>query len=402
MHERVKQEDDRILTWSVAALVLVGLIVVYDASFPRAGAWQMVKQSAWAFVGLLAYGVGRQINPRILYRFAPLIALVSLAMMFAVRLPGIGEERGGAFRWFTLGQVGPVEITVQPAEFGKLAFIILLARLLCSSSLLGVCAPLREGRYPLLAVLAIAMFAGVVVAVQEDLGSALVFLGIGIGMLFAAGLPLRRVVLLLAFVAAVGSLFILQKDYRLQRVVAFLNPFAYIETAGYQLAHSLMGIGTGGVWGAGLGLGRAKEFLPAADTDFVFTTVAEETGIWGSAAIIALLALVTWRVLLIAYRTQATYSMLLASGIGIMIALQSLLNLYVVTGALPTTGVPLPFISAGGSSLVSTIFSIGLVQKVARNPMSERVTGESHARASGRRGNRGASVSRREYRRGVA
>lgn len=402
MSEHTKTGDDRWLTWGVVGLTLAGLILVYDASFPKTGIWHLAKQSVWAVVGWMAYMVGKRLNPRTFHQLAPWLAVVAVAMMLAVHLPGIGEERGGAFRWFRLGQVGPVDITVQPAEFGKLALIFLLARLLCGSSLVGACAEIRERRWPLLAILTIFAFAGVVVVAQEDLGSALVFLGIGLGMLFAGGLPVRRVLLLLALIGTMGSFFILQKDYRRQRVVAFVNPFAYINTTGYQLAHSLMGIGTGGVWGAGLGLGRAKEFLPAADTDFVFTTVAEETGIWGSGAIILLLMVVTWRIVLIAYRTQAMYPMLLAIGIGIMIALQALLNLYVVTGAVPTTGVPLPFISYGGSSLVSVLFSIGLVQKIAYNPMSERVTGESHARASSGRGNGRTSVSRREYRRGVA
>jgi cell division protein FtsW len=151
-----------------------------------------------------------------------------------------------------------------------------------------------------------------------------------------------------------------------------------------------------------LGLGRAKEFLPAAETDFVFTTVAEETGMLGSTAIMVLLALISWRMFLIAHRAQAMFLLLLASGLGLMVALQSLLNLYVVTGAAPTTGVPLPFISYGGSSLVSLLFSIGLVQKVASNPMMERVKEASDARAAGGWGNRRSSVSRREYRRGVA
>ncbi|MEJ5251207.1 MAG: FtsW/RodA/SpoVE family cell cycle protein [Armatimonadota bacterium] len=402
MRERGANGEDRILAWLVAVLVLTGLIVVYDASFPKSGGWQMVKQAMWAFVGLLAYLVGKQISSRALHWLAPALAGLALLLMLAVRLPGIGEERGGAFRWLLLGQVGPVEITLQPAEFGKLAFILLMARCLCASSLIGVCASVRENRWPVMAVLATFLFAGIVAIVQEDLGTAMIFLGIGVGMLFVAGLSWRRVLVIIALVAITGCVFIAHKDYRRQRVSAFLNPFAQIETTGYQLAHSLMGIGTGGVWGAGLGMGRAKEFLPAADTDFVFTTVAEETGIWGSGALIALLGLVMWRLFLIARRTQAMYQMLLVSGIGIMIALQSLLNLYVVTGMVPTTGVPLPLISYGGSSLIALLFSLGIVQRVAQNPMSERVAGEAHARASGRRGNRGTSVSRREYRRGVA
>jgi cell division protein FtsW len=392
--------EDRLLTGAVLVLVIVGLIVVYDASFPTQGSSQVFKQAIWAGAGLLAYTVGRRLSLAFLYKAALPLFIVSLGLMVAVLTP-LGVERNGALRWLKLGQIGSFELLLQPSEIGKVALIVLLASLLCAPNLIGSCEKTRKQNY-LWALFSILLAAGTVVKVQDDLGTALVFVGIGVGMLFAAGLPFRRVALLVALLAVAGIIFILQKEYRLQRVIAFTQPFAYINTTGYQLAHSLMGIGSGGVWGVGLGLGRAKEFLPAAETDFVFTTVAEETGILGSTAIMVLLALISWRMFLIAHRAQAMFLLLLASGLGLMVALQSLLNLYVVTGAVPTTGVPLPFISYGGSSLVSLLFSIGLVQKVASNPMMERVKEASYARAGGGRGNRRSSVSRREYRRGVA
>jgi len=391
---------DRLLAWAVFALVIVGLIVVYDASFPKQGSSQLLKQTIWAGAGVLAYAVGRRLSLIFLYKAAVPVFSLSLGLMMAVLTP-LGVERNGALRWLKLGQIGAFEVLVQPSELGKVALIVLLASLLCAPNLVGSCEKTRKQNY-LWALFGILLAAGIVVEVQDDLGTALVFVGIGVGMLFAAGLPFRRVALLVALLAVAVIIYIFQKEYRVQRVIAFTQPFAYINTTGYQLAHSLMGIGSGGIWGAGLGMGRAKEFLPAAETDFVFTTVAEETGIFGSTAIMVLLALVSWRVFLVAHRAQAMFLLLLASGMGLMIALQSLLNLYVVTGAAPTTGVPLPFISYGGSSLVTLLFSIGLVQKIASNPMMERVKEASYARAAGGRGNRRSSVSRREYRRGVA
>ncbi|GIV19557.1 MAG: cell division protein FtsW [Armatimonadota bacterium] len=393
-------KEDRVLTGAVLLLVIIGLIVVYDASFPKQGFSQLMKQTIWAGAGLVAYMVGRRFPLLWLHKGAGAFAFVSMMLMLAVLTP-LGVERNGAVRWLKLGQIGALEILVQPSELGKIALIVLLARLLCAPNMVGSCENVR-GRNYLWALFSILATAGVVVAVQEDLGTALVFVGIGVGMLFAAGLPFRRVALLVALLAVACVLFIFQKEYRIRRVVAFTQPFAYMHTTGYQLAHSLMGIGSGGIWGTGLGLGRAKEFLPAAETDFVFATVAEETGVFGSTALIALLALVSWRIFLVAHRAQAMFLLLLASGVGLMIALQSLLNLYVVTGAVPTTGVPLPFISYGGSSLVTLLFSIGLVQKIASNPVLERVKEVSHARAAGRRGNGRSSVPRREYRRGVA
>ncbi|MGC8784538.1 MAG: FtsW/RodA/SpoVE family cell cycle protein [Armatimonadota bacterium] len=403
MSDSQRNKDDKLLAWAVLALVVVGLIVVYDASFPSSGFWQIIKQSAWALVGLFAYMVGRRLSLITLYRWVPALAIVTLMMMLATYHSPLGIERGGAHRWLRLGQIGPVEITLQPAEFGKIVLIMLLARLLCHSNLVSACKPIQDRPLPwLLAILSVLVASGVVVGVQKDLGTALVFVGIGVAMLFIAGLPFRWVATLVAVLTIAGVLLIFHEQYRWQRVVAFTQPFAYMNTIGYQLAHSLMGIGTGGVWGAGLGLGRAKEFLPAAETDFVFATVAEETGALGSTAIIALLVLVLWRMFLIAHKTQTMFLLLLVSGTGTMIALQSLLNLYVVTGSVPTTGVPLPFISYGGSSLVSLLFSIGLAQKAASDPMLEHVKGASHARAARGRGHGRTLVSRREYRRGVA
>lgn len=393
-------KDDRVLTGVVLLLVVIGLVVVYDASFPKQGSSQLIKQSIWAGAGLLAYVVGRRFPLLWLSQIAVPLAVFSLGLMLAVLTP-LGVERNGALRWLKLGQIGSFEILVQPSEFGKIALIVFLASLLCAPNLVSSCENVRRRNY-LWALFITLASAGVVVVVQEDLGTALVFVGIGVGMLFAAGLPFRRVALLVALLAVAGVFFIFQKEYRIQRVVAFTQPFAYMNTTGYQLAHSLMGIGSGGIWGTGLGLGRAKEFLPAAETDFVFATVAEETGVFGSTVIMVLLALVSWRIFLVAHRAQAMFLLLLATGLGLMIALQSLLNLYVVTGAVPTTGVPLPFISYGGSSLVALLFSIGLVQKIASNPVMERVKEVSHARAAGRRGNGRSSVPRREYRRGVA
>ncbi|MDW8319789.1 MAG: FtsW/RodA/SpoVE family cell cycle protein [Armatimonadota bacterium] len=395
--------EDRLLKWSVLALVVVGLIAVYDASFPKSGFEQIRRQVIWAIIGWLAYWLGKRVPLVSLSRYVVWVALPTLLLMLATRFTPYGVQRNGAYRWLKIAQVGTVEITIQPAELGKVVLIALLARLLCHSNLVSACKPIWQRPHSWLwAFFCIFTAAGIVLGCQRDLGTAFMFVSIGMVMFFTAGLPLRWLVALALLVAIGGGIFTYYEHYRWQRVVAFTQPFAYINSSGYQLAHSLMGIGTGGIWGTGLGTGRAKEFLPAAETDFVFTTISEETGVIGSTAVIVLLALVAWRTLLIAYKTEAMFPLLLVSGIGTMIALQSLLNLYVVTGSIPTTGVPLPFISYGGSSLVSLLFSIGLVQKVACTPMIERVKEAPHARVAGGRRNRGTPVSRREYRRGIA
>lgn len=401
MSEPARGKEDKLLAWLAIGLVLIGLMAVYDTALPKGAVSEFVMQSFWALVGLGAYVAGRYLPSRWLHAVSPWLLILSVVGMLMASSGHFGKEVNGAQRWIQVVQIGSRAVTVQPAEIAKVALVIYLARVLSSRNLRSVCTHICR-RYPLWALAVIFLPAGIAAEMQRDLGTALVFLGIGIGMLFVAGLPLRRVMLLVLAVAAVGAVFIMREPFRMRRLSAFVNPFEYVDTSGFQLAHSLMGIGTGGFWGAGMGLGRAKEFLPAADTDFIFTTIAEETGAVGSIVVIGLLSLVTWRIFVIAQRAQAMYLILLACGIGLMIGVQSLLNLYVVTGAVPTTGVPLPFISQGGSYLVTVLFGIGLVQRVALEPMIERVKGETHARASSRGWNRRTPVSRREYRRGVA
>lgn len=393
--------EDKLLTGAVAALVLAGLVAIYDTSYARSGGSQLIKQCLWVAAGMVAYQIGKRLSPERLYRLAPFAVLLALLLVLAVLTP-FGESRGGAVRWLLIANIGGFEVTFQPAEFTKVALILWLARLLSHPNLVTACDPILKGRLPRLAVVSIFLFAGIVVIIQNDLGTALLLLGIGLGMLFVAGLRWQHTLMLVALLLVLGVAFTLQKDYRRQRVVAFTQPFNYIHTSGYQLAHSLMGIGTGGVWGTGLGMGRAKEFLPAADTDFIFATIAEETGIWGATLVIGLLMVVTWRVFRVAFVVRNMFVILIVSGVGLMLALQSLLNLYVVTGSVPTTGVPLPFISYGGSSLVSLLFSIGLVQKTLTDFQSQRAKGAEYARASSGRRNRRTPVSSREYRRGVA
>ncbi len=401
MNESRKPRDDILLAWLVAVLVFTGLVAVYDTSLPKGAVSEFVMQSAWTVIGLMAYLVGRAVPSRWLSTASYGLFILSLVLMCLTISPRFGREINGADRWLFLFQIGSKSIMIQPAEIAKIMLILCLARLLSAPDLNGVCQQMRRKKYPVLALLAIFAPAVIAAQLQRDLGTAMIFLGVGVGMLFAGGLPLRRVMTVVLIVAVAGVVFVVKEPYRVQRVMAFRNPFATIDSTGYQLSHSLMGIGTGGIWGVGLGLGRAKEYLPAADTDFVFTTVAEETGTVGSLVVIGLMALVTWRIFVVAQRAQSMFLILVASGVGMLIALQSLLNLYVVTGMVPTTGVPLPFISQGGSSLVTMLFGVGMVQRVAIQPMLER-KGESHARTSGGRGNGRTSVPRREHRRSVA
>lgn len=400
MRETKQRKDDPVLIWLAAALMVIGVLVVYDASFPQAGFSRFMRQLVWMLVALGAYAVGKRLPLMLLYRGALTLALVSVILMLAVKFPGIGVELNGAYRWI---RIPSTPILLQPSELGKLALIVLLASLLSHPNLHAVSNIIRKRQVPWAAILSTLVMAVIVAEYQSDLGTAVVFMGIGFTILLIAGTSLRYLAVLCCVIAIAIGVFVWKEPYRLQRIMEFTNPFDNVAGADYQLAHSLMGISAGGVEGVGLGRGRAKGFLPAADTDFVFTTIAEETGILGSTLIIFLLAALSWRTFTIARKAQGMFLMLVTSGVGTMLATQSLLNLLVVTGVVPTTGLPLPLISYGGSSLVTVTFSIGLVQHIAQNPALSRThERESHARSNSWWWNRGTSVSRREYRRGVA
>jgi cell division protein FtsW len=287
------------------------------------------------------------------------LLIIGLALLVSVWLPGIGIAKNGAHRW-----IGHEPFSVQPSEFAKLAVIIYLAALLSRNNY-----NIRSvGDGLIVPVCVIAVFAFLVER-EPDLGTAAILFLAAMTVLYLAGARIKH---LAALVAAAALLFILVSvfghGFRNGRLTSFLNPEKDYYGRGFQVTRGLVAVGSGGVLGVGIGAGREKFYLPEANSDFIFATIAEEGGLWGSLIIIGLLFLVGRQGFLIARRTNDPFGSLLAAGIAAMISWQAIINVAVVTHLIPATGVPLPFISFGGSSLLFLLTGIGILLNISQHP----------------------------------
>ena len=343
---------DHLLFQLTLALVVIGVVMVYDSSYARAidlkgdGFQFLRKQAVYAVVGLAAMiGMIRYGYWRLRQLAVPLV-IGSLVLLVAVYIPHVGMRLNGASRWIDLKF-----FQFQPSELAKLALIIYLAGLL-ARAVDGRTMDIRnfaDGLMPPLVVLGLLVL---LIEREPDLGTAAVVFLTSMTMLFLAG---ARKTHLLGILATGGSLMLLlsmMHGFRGDRLKTYLNPTADIRGKGYQTAHGILAVGSGGLRGVGFGAGREKYYLPEANTDFIFATIAEETGLLGSLTVVTLLFLTGWRGFVIARRTRDTFGAMLASGIAAMISWQAIINVGVVTGTIPATGVPLPFISFGGTSLL--------------------------------------------------
>ena len=349
---------------AVAFLLLFGLLFVYSASFPLAERLYgdpfafLVRQLLGAGLGLVLLILLWRIDYHVWARIDDLLLLGVFLATVLTLFPGLAHGQ----RWL---QLGPVSF--QPTELGKLALVLYV-----SSSLVRRGERInsfKEGVAPYLVVFGAF---GVVLALQPDFGMLVLYGALIAFLLWVGGVPLRPLLGTAAAVLPLGGLMLLAAPYRLGRLLAFLNPAAYRQTYGYQVYQSLMAIGAGGVWGRGIGASRAKLFyLPAAHNDFIFAVVAEETGLIGALILIGLLA---WLVVL-GFRTAARapdrLGTLYALGSSFILGFQTLLNLGVVVGVVPVTGLTLPFVSYGGSSLAVTLALSGLLLGVARQTQHE-------------------------------
>ena len=373
-------------------LVLVGLVMIYSAASVsdyvryHDSAHHLKRQLMWICLGAIAMIVAARTDYRALRKLALPIWGSSVALLLFVDVAGV--VRGGARRWITLGPLG----TFQPSELAKLACVMLTAYLvteyhrgkMTEQQLLGRVALMVGGTAAL-------------VLFQPDLGTTLsILLSVSI-VLIIGGVGLRWIGTSVAVIALVGALAIWQEPYRMERLTAFLHPFADPQGAGYQTIQARLAFGTGGWTGIGLGLSRQKFFyLPEAHTDFILAIIGEETGLLGTLAVVCAFAAFTYAGIRIALGTRDTFGRLLAGGLTGMVATQAAMNMAAVTGLMPVTGKPLPLVSFGGSSMLLTAACIGLVLSVsshgALTPRAVRVrpADKESQRAihSQRRGNR--------------
>jgi cell division protein FtsW len=359
--------DATALTIVTVLLLLTGLVMSFSASFVDAaeagdpfGVFR--RQIVWALLGVPAFVVAASLPHRRWRAWSwPLIGL-ALAGLLLVLVPGVGVTRFGSTRWLGFGP-----LVIQPSEIAKLAALLWVADVLerkrPKDGSLHEPSHLAIPAVPLLVIL------GVLVLAQPDLGTT-ILLGLIIGsLLWVEGLPGRYVgVGALAALAAVAALAVIA-PYRLARVTGWLDPEADPLGSGYQLLQALFAMGEGRVFGLGLGASRAKwNLVPNPETDFIFAIIGEELGLVGASAVLALFAALLYFGLRVAYAAEDGFGRTVAFGITAWIVGQALINVGTVTGLLPITGVTLPLVSVGGSSLVSTLVALGILVSIARRP----------------------------------
>lgn len=360
---KARSAPDMIMIAATLAILTIGIIMVYSASavlsFREFGDsyYYVKRQLLFAVLGLAAMYFTMNMDCWFWKKHARTILIVCFALLVIVLIPGIGVVRGGARSWLGIGSFG-----IQPSEFMKMGMIIFLAKWL--SEYQSRITLFTRGLVPPLS-LACAAFG--LIMLQPDLGTGVVMIGAAILIIFAAGARLLHLSMLgLAGLLGLTGL-IIAAPYRLQRITAFLDPWQDPQGAGYQAIQSLYAIGPGGLVGLGLGMSRQKySYLPEPQTDFIFSIIAEELGFIGGALVLLLFTLLIWRGFRVAITAPDTFSSLLALGIVGMIAVQVVINIGVVIGMMPVTGITLPLISAGGSSLTLMLTSIGILLNISR------------------------------------
>lgn len=353
------------LTVITAVLVCTGVVMVFSASFvtasesPQCGNnpyFFLCRQIIWVAIGLLAMICACFIDPDTLRKFSIPGVFLSAILLFLVLIPGIGVEALGARRRIDIGPFG-----FQPAEFAKIFLVMYLADFLDRRG------PRVVEFRSLTRVFVVMSVMLLLIEKEPDLGTTLVIGATFIAMLFISGARMLHLGGIVGIGVAMVAFRIMGEDYRLQRFFAFLNPWKDPLNSGYHIIQSLIALGSGGMHGVGFGESRSKFFyLPEQFTDFIYAVMGEELGLFATLGVLLLFLLLFWRGMRIAWRTTNNYFKLLASGITVMIIFQALVNIGVNLGAFPCTGIPLPFISFGGSSLISCMIGMGLLVNISR------------------------------------
>lgn len=348
---------DVFLLGIVSTLVLFGLFMIYDASSYVAlrdfgDKYHYIKdQFSWGVLGFLGLIFFTLFDYRKLYNLALPLLTISIILLILVFIPGIGVYALGANRWINLGV-----FTLQPAEFVKLALAIYLAAWFSNK---------EKGRFTAFLFLLGLVLA--LVAFQPDMGTAVVILTEALAIYFLSGGNIFYYVVLIPVLAAIGFIFAKIEPYRARRLEAFLNLDKSFDASSYHVKQILIALGSGGIMGVGLGNSLQKyAYLPETTTDSIFAIIAEELGFLGAGIIIALFALAIWRGLHIALGAKDNFGKLLAGGITTFLAVQAIINFAAQTALLPLTGIPLPFISYGGSALIIDLCAIGMLLNISK------------------------------------
>jgi len=357
---RRSKEPDLVLFVVILTLTGIGIAMSYSASAVYAlkafgdPYYFLKKQLLWFAIGFVLMLVFMRIDYRSYMKYTKVLLLASIVALALVLIPGIGHSAKGSVRWLGLGPVA-----FQPAEFVKVVVVIYLAKVFSSEA--------DDHFIRLLIPVIIVAVIFLMIIVQPDFGTAIDILIVSVFILFVSGFPFTYLLTLFVISIPMFYLMISLAQYRKDRIVAFMNPWAYRYGIGYHIIQSFIAFKKGGFLGVGLGNGTQKlSRLPEPHTDFIYAVIGEEAGLVGTVLIVVLFAAVLWRGIVVSTEAQDNFGRLLAVGLSLMIVVQAFINMGVVTGALPTKGIPMPFISYGGSSLLSNMIAAGILLNVSR------------------------------------
>lgn len=356
------RRSDFALLFSVVILTIFGLFMIYDASSyvafrDFADKYRYAKdQMFWVIIGFGALSLVSFFDYHRYYNLALPILLGSIFLLFLVFVPGLGVKALGAKRWINMGF-----FVLQPSEFVKLALTIYLSAWFSTR---------EKGRF--IAFLLLIGFVLFLVMLQPDMGTAFIILGEALVLYFLSGGNILHILSLIPAIGLGGLALILAEPYRAARLTTFLSPGGNLQTSSYHLRQILIALGSGGLFGVGIGNSLQKyAYLPEATTDSIFAIIAEEIGFLGVLVLLGVILFVIYRGFYISLRAKDAFGKLLAGGITSFIAIQTIVNLGAQTALLPLTGVPLPFISYGGSALIINLVSVGILLNISRQSVAK-------------------------------
>jgi cell division protein FtsW len=361
-----KHQPDYTLYFTVVILTAIGILTVYSASSVIAlhngkpAYYFAIRQLISALIGLVAMTALMYIPFHKLYKWAPLLLLGNFGLLVAVLIPGIGKVVNGGRRW-----IGTSSVHLQPSELAIIFTTVYLAFFFTKK--VTVLDSFKRGFRPALIIVSINFL---LILLEPDMGTGLTLVGTSMAIVFASGIPLKRLLGLLAvgIPAIIGLTF--AESYRSSRMLVFLHLFSSPPDKSYQILQGLTAITSGGWFGRGFGMSIEKTgYLPEAYTDFIYTVFVEEWGIVGGVTLILIFAFLIWRGFMVARSSSSRFGALLAVGLTSMIAIKAIINLGAVTALLPVTGIPLPFISYGGTSIIVNLAAMGVLLSISRNTL---------------------------------
>ncbi len=371
-----KKSPDLWLFIAVIILMAIGICMVFSSSYVMAYKWYgdsyffLKRQILYAIIGLVIFFFAIYADYHYYKKVALPILVLSIILLSLVFIPEIGRSAGGARRWVKIGF-----FSFQPSEIAKFALILYMAESLTRKHSEEI-KTFIKGILPSLIILLVIFL---LILKEPDFSTSLIILGISFIMLFIGGTRIIQLFTLLVVAIPAGILILLREEYRRIRLISFLDPWKDPLDSGFHIIQSLLALGSGGISGIGLGESRQKFFyLPDQHTDFIFSIIGEELGFIGTLMIIVLFIVLLWRGFRIAVNSVDKFGTLLAAGITAMITFQSIINIGVVTKIIPTTGITLPFISFGGSSLIVNMFCAGILLNISQYRVKEYGVNECH------------------------